>query len=164
MRTCLALSFTVLMLGGCAGDGSNTDSQNALRKRTTRALVTLGLRKVPPPNITGRWVVQRSVKTGQGQKVPSKYRMIVEYDLEPPKHLTPAPDSVIAYRRETIGKALIEFRKDGEFRDPSALVVGDGLYVVEGDSVRVFRVALGMRLYVMPYRLSSIPYIANIVA
>jgi hypothetical protein len=137
VRTCLALGFAVLILGGCGGNGSDTDSPNFLQKATSRVLLRLGLQKEAPPNIIGRWVVQRSVKSGHGQKVPSNFRLIVEYDLEAPKNLVPARDSVVAYRRETTDRALVEFGKEGEFRDPSALVVGDGLYVLEDDSVRI---------------------------
>jgi hypothetical protein len=49
----------------------------------------------------------------------------------------PAKDSVVVFPRRVTQIFAVEFGSHGAFRDPSAQVVGNGLYAIEGDSVRV---------------------------
>jgi len=113
MRPALPLlAFTLLVVGGC--------SRRAGRE----------------PVLTGRWIVTRSELADSGVLVPSNLTMVAESGLVPPPGIVPAKDSVVVFPRVTEIFA-VEFASDGAFRDPTAHVVGNGLYAIEGDSVRV---------------------------
>ena len=114
MRPALPLlAFTLLVVGGC--------SRRAGRE----------------PGLTGRWIVTRSELADSGVLVPSNLTMVAEYGLVPPPGIVPAKDSVVVFPRRVTEIFAVEFRSGGAFRDPSAQVVGNGRYAIEGDSVRV---------------------------
>jgi len=114
MRPALPLlAFTLLMVGGC--------SRRAGRE----------------PGLTGRWIVTRSELADSGVLVPSNLTMVAEYGLVPPPGIAPAKDSVVVFPRRVTEIFAVEFGSDGAFRDPTTQVVGNGLYAIKGDSVRV---------------------------
>jgi hypothetical protein len=136
MRAWLVYGVVALSLGGCGGTDGSTS--HPLRDSYHRLLTSLGYQPpVAASELAGRWTVHRSVSADSGLKVPSNFSIYVEFGLERPDSLKPTKDSVMVFPRRITGTGLVAFENGGVFRDPSTLVVGDGLYAMEGDSVRV---------------------------
>lgn len=135
MRAWVLFGMAVVVLG-CGG--SDESATHPIRDNYHRLLASLGYQPpVATSELIGRWTVHRSVLADSGLRVPSNVSIFVEFGLERPDSLKPAKDSVMIFPRRITGTGLVAFDKGGVFRDPSSLVVGDGLYTKEGDSVRV---------------------------
>jgi hypothetical protein len=137
MRSWLTWGVALLTIGCQGRSGSGTETSNPVRSPASGGLANLGEQKQAPLDISGRWIVHRSVRLDSGIRVPSNLKTSAELGLTPPADFVPAKDSVVVFPRRAIESALVEFGTGGTFRDPSAQVVGDGLYVVVGDSVRI---------------------------
>jgi hypothetical protein len=133
MRARLARVLTIVIIGGCGGG----DSPGSLDRALSRLRGALGGQKTVAADLVGRWIVHRSVRSDSGLRVPSNLRVYAEFGGEPPPNLKPSGDTIVIFPRRVTQSAIIAFGKGGVFRDPSAQVVGDGLYTVLGDSVRI---------------------------